>query len=143
GDEDLAVADLPGAGGLQDGLDDAVGILVRDGELDLGFRQEVHDVLGAAVELRVAALAAEALDLRHRDALYADVRKGFAHVVELERLDDRDDEFHGPLLQRMSKVLAMLKTSCSVDSPTRSSSATISVIPRSSSASVSEYPSSR
>src|SRR5690606_20610702 len=46
-DEDLAVADLAGTGGLHDRLDHGIGLLVghRDLELDLG--QEVDDVLGA------------------------------------------------------------------------------------------------
>src|SRR4029078_3749484 len=51
-------------------------------------------VLGAAVQLGVAALPAEALRLGHRDALHADVRDGLADVIELERLDDRGDQLH-------------------------------------------------
>jgi len=68
--------------------------IVRDGELDLGLGQEVDDILGAAIELGVAALTAEALDLGHRDALYADVRDGLADIIELEGLDDCCDQLH-------------------------------------------------
>jgi hypothetical protein len=49
------------------------------------------DVLGAAVQLGVALLAAEALDLGDGDALNADLEvrlERLADVVELERLDD-------------------------------------------------------
>src|SRR5512142_398191 len=47
--EDLAVADLPGVGGLLDRLDRALDDIVVHRRLDLHFRQEVDDVLGAAV----------------------------------------------------------------------------------------------
>ena len=68
--------------------------VVRHRDLDLDLRQEVDDVFGAAVELGVAALTPEAFDLGHGDALHADLGERFAHVVELERLDDRHDHFH-------------------------------------------------
>ena len=69
--------------------------VVGDGRLDLHLGQEVDDVLGAAVQLGVALLAAEALDLGHRDALHADGRERLAHFVELERFDDGCDQLHG------------------------------------------------
>ena len=65
-----------------------------DRGLDLHLGQEVDDVLGAAVELGVALLPAEALDFGDGDALHADRRQRFAHLVELERLDDCGDQFH-------------------------------------------------
>src|SRR3982750_1365244 len=45
--EDLAVADLVGAGGLGDGLAHRIDQLVRHDDLDLDLRQEAHLVLGA------------------------------------------------------------------------------------------------
>src|SRR2546430_13622145 len=69
-DEDLPVADLSGASRGLDGFDDLVDERVVDGGLDLDLGQEVHDVLGAAVQLRVALLATEALHFGHRDALH-------------------------------------------------------------------------
>ena len=60
--EDLAVADLAGARGLHDRLDRALDQRVGHDHLDLDLRQEVDDVLGAAIELGVALLAAETLD---------------------------------------------------------------------------------
>src|SRR5690606_5450822 len=59
------------------------------------------DVLGAAIELGVALLAAEALDLGDGDALHADGRERLADFVELEGLDDGGDEFHVFLRFRM------------------------------------------
>ena len=86
---------LPVLAALLDRLDDAVEHVVLDRGLDLHLRQEVDDVLGAAIELGVALLPAEALDLGDGDALHADRREGLAHLVELERLDDGGNEFHG------------------------------------------------
>src|SRR5258708_15092827 len=94
GDEDLAVADLAGMGGLLDGLDGALDLGVIDHDLDLHLGQEAHQVLGAAVDLGLALLAAETLDLAHRQARHADAGQGVAHLVELERLDDRRHELH-------------------------------------------------
>src|SRR6185295_3914171 len=68
GDEDLAVADLAGARGLDDRLDRPVDQAVLKDDLDLDLGQEIDDVLGAPVELGMALLAAEALDLGHGEA---------------------------------------------------------------------------
>src|ERR1700704_4154682 len=76
---------------LDRAIDRAVGVDQRD--LDLG--QEVDDVFGAAIELRVTALTPEALDLRHGEPGDADLGKRFAYLVQLERLDDGFDLFHG------------------------------------------------
>ena len=64
GDEDLAVADLPGFRSRADGLDDPVGFIGGDGDLDADFRQEIHGVFGAAIDLGMALLPAVTLDLR-------------------------------------------------------------------------------
>src|SRR5690606_32945254 len=93
-DEDLAVADAAGLGGLLDGLDHLRDLLVRHDHLELHLGQEVHDVLRAAVELGVTLLTTEALHLGHRQALRADRAQALLHLVELERLDDRFDLLH-------------------------------------------------
>jgi hypothetical protein len=93
-DEDLAVTDLAGVGGLGDGLDHLIELVVGDGDFDLHLGQEVDHVLGTAIQLGVAFLPAEALDLGDGDALHADLRERLAHVVQLERLDDGSDQLH-------------------------------------------------
>src|SRR5690606_37331747 len=93
-DEDLAVADLAGAGRLHDRLGHHLDLVVRHRDLQLDLGQEVDQVLGAAVELGMPLLAAEALDLGGGDAGHADLRQRLAHVVELERLDDGHDHLH-------------------------------------------------
>ena len=64
-------------------------------DFDLHLGQEVDHVLGAAVQLGVALLAAEALDLGDRRARDADLGQRLAHLFEFERLDDRGDLLHG------------------------------------------------
>src|SRR5690606_19797020 len=93
-DEHLAVAHLAGARGAGDGLEGGVEHVVRHRRLDLELGQEVDDVLGAAVQLGVALLPAEALDLGDGEPGHARLAERFAHLVELERPDDGDDQFH-------------------------------------------------
>src|SRR5215813_13788668 len=96
-DEDLAVADAPGMRGLLDGLHGALDHRILQHDLDLHLGEEVHDIFRAPVELGMALLPAEALRLRHGDALDAHLMEGVLHFVELERLDDRFDFLHGAL----------------------------------------------
>ncbi len=99
-DEDLAVADAAGMGGLLDRLDGALDHRVFHDDLDLHLGQEIDDVFGAAIELGMALLPAEALGLGDGDALDPDLVKRFLHLVELERLDDRFDLLHRPFTLR-------------------------------------------
>src|SRR5581483_1554593 len=95
--EDLAVADAARLGRLLDLLHHVRDLLVAHDDLELHLRQEVDDVLGAAIELGVSLLTPEPLHLAHRDALHADTREILLHLVELERFDDRLDLLHGSL----------------------------------------------
>src|SRR4029079_18981303 len=54
--EDLAVADLPGIGGLLDSLDHLIQQFGLDRSLDLYLGQEIHDVLGPAIHVCIALL---------------------------------------------------------------------------------------
>ena len=74
-----------------DALDADVELIVGDGHVDLYLRQEIDHVLSATVQLGMALLATEALDLGNRDALDANLGQRLAHVVQLERLDDGSD----------------------------------------------------
>src|SRR5687768_10387379 len=102
--EDLAVADLAGIGRALDRLDRLLEQFRLDRGLDLHLGQEVDHVLRAAIELGVAFLPAEALDLGDGDSLHADRRERFSHLVELERLDDCGDQFHTLSLRRFSSL---------------------------------------
>src|ERR1700689_1159971 len=72
GNENLAVADLAGLGGLHHRFHDLIDQFGSHRHLDAGLGHEIDDVLGAAVELGMAALAAETLDLGHGHARNAD-----------------------------------------------------------------------
>src|SRR5690349_18258028 len=58
--KNLAIADAAGLRGLHDRLDRTVDHVIGQHDLDLHLRQEIDDVFGAAIELGMALLAAEA-----------------------------------------------------------------------------------
>src|SRR5687767_244076 len=90
----LPVADLPGRGGLDHGVDHTGGVELADDHLDADLRHEVHLVLRPAVDLGVTPLTAEALDLADGQTGDADQLERVLDVVQLERLDDRGDQLH-------------------------------------------------
>src|SRR4029077_20693215 len=90
-DEDLAVADLPGARLRRDDLHRLVGDLGGHRDLDPQFGQEVHDIFGAAIDFGMALLTTIALDLGHGHAVDADLCQRLADLVQLEGFDDRDN----------------------------------------------------
>src|SRR5580658_8459643 len=93
-DEDLAIADAAGMGRLLDRLDGPLDHRIFHDDFDLHLREEVDDVLSAAIELGVAFLPTETLGLDHGDALDPDLVQSLFHFIKLERLDDRFDFFH-------------------------------------------------
>jgi hypothetical protein len=94
---------LPVLAALQDRLDAAVDVGVLDDDLDLHLGQEVDHVLGAAVQLGVALLAAETLHLGHGQAGHADLGQRLANLFELEGFDDGGDLLHGQLRKRCTR----------------------------------------
>ena len=72
-------------------------MVVGDHDFDLDLGQEIDHVFGAAIQLGVALLPAEALDFGHGQAGDADFGQRLAHFVEFERLDDGFDFLHAPL----------------------------------------------
>src|SRR5262249_48325917 len=99
-DPHLAVADLAGPSRFHDALRDARRFAVLDQDLYLDLRHEVDRVLGAAVHLGVPTLAPEPLHLGDGEAVHTQVLYGALDVIELERLDDTDHEFHAVPLFR-------------------------------------------
>src|SRR5882757_217347 len=73
GDEDFAVANLTRLGRLHDGFDDLVDQVAAYCDLDAGLGYEIDHVLGAAIQLGVASLPAEALHFGDGHARNADV----------------------------------------------------------------------
>src|SRR5512132_617937 len=134
---DLAVADLAGAGGLRERVDDAVHLLVVAKHLDLDLRDEVDLVLGAPVDLGVPALPPEPLDVGRGEPVHAQVLQRLLDLVEPMRFDDRDDELHGapecvdaPSLARERRARADPRHSSLVTHRTPSCAARTSSPPR-------------
>ena len=100
-DPDLAVADLAGAGRLDHGVHHLVRVRSSMTHLDPQLGHEVHGVLGAAVDLGVALLPAEALHLADRHAQHAQPLQRRLDVVQHERLDDRRHQLHDLLPSRI------------------------------------------
>src|SRR6185437_9697900 len=93
-DKDFAVADLPGAGRGDDGVDDFVGQRGRHRDLDLQLGQEADRVFRAAVNLGMPLLPSVTLDFRDRQAMHADGGQRVADLLEFERLNHRHYDFH-------------------------------------------------
>jgi hypothetical protein len=93
-DKNLAVADFAGTRRLDDGVNGGINVLGIDDDFDLDLGQEIDDILGTAIQLGMALLAAETLDLGDGQAGNTDFRKRFTHFVEFERLDDGFDFLH-------------------------------------------------
>src|SRR6516225_1980688 len=91
---DVGYEDLAGLGRLHDGLDDLIDQVAPHRNLDPRLGYEVDNVLRAAIQLGVSALAPKSLHLGDRHPRHTDVRERGAYVVELEGLDDRCDQFH-------------------------------------------------
>src|SRR5450432_1939395 len=99
-DEDLAVADfafLAGAAGLDDGIDGGLDELVVHPDLELDLAQQVDGVLMAAVDLGMALLATETLNIADGQADDFDLVQRFLDSFQFGRLDDGLDHFHGLL----------------------------------------------
>src|SRR5205814_7778695 len=94
-DEDLAVADLSGLRSRRDGLDGLVDLVRAYSDLDLDLGQETHGVFSAAIDFRMALLAAISLDFRHRETVNANGGQRVTDFFEFEWLDDRHNNFHG------------------------------------------------
>src|SRR5215471_18593722 len=68
-DENLSVADAAGSRSLLHGINAGFEPILRNDDLDLHLWQEIHDILGAAVEYGMALLPPETLGLGDCDAL--------------------------------------------------------------------------
>src|SRR5688572_31523313 len=101
-DEDLAVANLAGLSRGFDGLNDFVGAVRRNGDLDPDFGKKIHGVFGPAINFRMALLAAVTLDLGDGQSLHTDAGEGVVDVLELR------SEEHTSELQSQSNLVCRL-----------------------------------
>src|SRR5437763_15639012 len=92
----LAVADLARPSRSANGLDHPLSEGIGDRDFDLGFRHELDDVLGAPIDLGVAALPPKASALSNRYARDAQIADGLANLIGLVSSDTLRDQFHAP-----------------------------------------------
>src|SRR3990170_706605 len=119
-DEDLAVTDVAGPGGVRDEVDRLGGVDVLHDHLDLQFGQHVDGVrLAAAAAVDDALLGPAA---GHVDDVQADEAarlQGALHVVQLLRADDRFDLLHAVAPPRKLRPMGRLLSMLGLDSGTR------------------------
>src|SRR5208282_2964804 len=94
GDKDLAVANLAGLGGLEDGFNGGLHQRFRQDGFDFDLGQKIHGVFAAAIDFGVPLLAAKTFDFHDGHTEDADAVEGFLNVVQFERFDDGFDFFH-------------------------------------------------
>src|SRR5207302_1323411 len=108
--EDLAVADLAGAGGRQDGVDARLHERLGARHFDLHFFVEFHDDRGAAVLLDDLLLAPVAADAGQRDPGDAGPAQRCLDLGEALGPYDGGDEFHRakltPPVRRCQSIFA-------------------------------------
>src|SRR5690625_1562391 len=66
------IAYFSGGSSGDDGLHRPIDLIVRESHLDLHLRQKVHHILCPAIQLGMALLSSESLDLGDRNALHTD-----------------------------------------------------------------------
>ena len=97
-DKDLPVADFPGGSGsspLDDGVDRRLEELLVDGDHQLHLADQVDRELVAPIGLGVPSLAAEALDVHHRQAEDLHVGQGRLDRLQTVGLNNSNDQLHG------------------------------------------------
>src|ERR1700722_1648781 len=93
-DKDFAIANFPGPRPFSDGLQNSGNQLIRRQDRDLYFGQEVNRILGAAVNLGMTLLTAEAPYLGYGYSLHADTVEALLYFIQLVRSDDRINALH-------------------------------------------------
>lgn len=93
-DEDLAISDFAGFGGLHQRLDDSGELIVIHKDFHLGFWQKIHGVFAAAVDFSVSTLSAKAFDLCDSHAMNSCFSQRFMNFLEFMRFNNGFDFFH-------------------------------------------------
>lgn len=94
-EEDFAITDFTGVGGLDDGVHDGIGAAVIDDHFNFDFGEEVHCVFATAVDLGMAFLTAKTFDFHDGHTFHSDFREGLLNILQFEGFNDRFDFFHG------------------------------------------------
>src|ERR1700722_11264608 len=106
--KNLAVADLPGSRGIDDGVHHRIHQLVIHHDLQLDLGKNVHGIFVAVVNLGMPFLPAMPAHFRCRHAFHAHVRQRLFHGVELGRLNDRLELYHRCFLSLLDWIRTSL-----------------------------------
>src|SRR5438034_8675506 len=106
--KNLAVANLAGAGGLDDGIHGPLGETVIDHQFDFYLWQKIDDVFGAAVQLGMAFLAAKTLYFGHGQTGDTDFSQRFTYFVQFERFDNGSNLLHDNSFMLLTKIFSAL-----------------------------------
>src|SRR5258708_17409671 len=96
-DEDLAVSDLAGAGGLEDGVDRDLHERIGDADVEAHLLDQLHLDRRAAVGLDLLGLASVALGAADGEAADLGLEQRLEDLGQLLRPDDGGDQLHAPL----------------------------------------------
>lgn len=94
-DKHFAVANLARSRRPNDGFHGLLDQGIGQDDLDLDFREEINRIFTAAVNFRVALLAAKTLHLGDGQALRAHSGQRLFNFLEFERFDNGFNLFHG------------------------------------------------
>src|SRR5437762_10305159 len=92
--ENFPVADLAGLGGAHDFVHSFIHQIIGADDFHFHFREKVHGVLAAAINLGVTLLPAEALHFRDSHSFNSQFGERLFDLFELERFDNRFQFFH-------------------------------------------------
>jgi hypothetical protein len=92
--ENFAVADFSGFGGLDDGVCGFGHVFVSDNDFDFDLRKKIHGVFAAAINLGVSFLTTEAFDFRDGHALNANFGECLFDMLHFEGFNDGFDFLH-------------------------------------------------
>src|ERR1043165_6329117 len=92
--KNFSVTDLAGLGRLHDRRNGRFHLAVGQHPFDFDFRQEIHRLFAAAINFRVAFLAAESFHFGNGHSFDAHVSEGILHFFELEWFYDCFDFLH-------------------------------------------------
>jgi hypothetical protein len=102
--EDLSIADFSGAGRIRDALDHFLQPRIRNYQIESHFRQKIHIVFLAAVNLFMALLPPVTANFADGHPVDADVLERLFDFFHLEWLDDSFDLFHISFLPAYASI---------------------------------------
>src|SRR5699024_8807217 len=93
-DEDFSIPYLAGKCGFYNDINHVFHQRCRNNDFKLDFGQEVHHILGIAIQFRMAFLSTKSLDFGNRHSTNTDVSQCFPYFIQFKRLNNGRNELH-------------------------------------------------